>query len=262
MKILKPGTDLDLFCRQLKTSPNKLLILDYDGTLAPFQIDPGKARPYPGVIEKLNEIMEHPNTNLVIVSGRWTRDLLPLLRLNRMPELWGSHGLERLKKDGNYEVFNMDEKGLDGLVLADESVEQMGLSGRFEKKPGCLAVHWRGVNQRKAGEMKALIMKKWALIAMSYGLLLKEFDGGMELRVPGRNKGDAVKILLSESPRHTVAAYLGDDLTDEDAFNAIDDKGISVLVREKLRKTRADIWIKPPEELLDFLSLWISGKNW
>ena len=58
-----------------------------------------------------------------------------------------------------------------------------------------------------------------------------------------------------------VAAYLGDDLTDEDAFKAIKGKGIGVLVREEPRKTAADIWIKPPDELLSFLSNWLPGNN-
>jgi trehalose-6-phosphatase len=54
-----------------------------------------------------------------------------------------------------------------------------------------------------------------------------------------------------------AAAYLGDDLTDEDAFKAIKGKGIGVLVRSELRPTAADIWLTPPKDLLEFLSVWL-----
>jgi len=50
---------------------------------------------------------------------------------------------------------------------------------------------------------------------------------------------------------------LGDDRTDEDAFKSIKGRGLGVLVREAFRPTYADVWIKPPEELLAFLARWL-----
>jgi trehalose 6-phosphate phosphatase len=66
------------------------------------------------------------------------------------------------------------------------------------------------------------------------------------------------KSILEETTGEAVVAYLGDDLTDEDGFEALKDRGIGVLVRKNYRPTKADIWIKPPKELLDFLSEWVS----
>ena len=68
--------------------------------------------------------------------------------------------------------------------------------------------------------------------------------------------GDFVKQILNECSRDEVIAYLGDDLTDEDAFKELKDKGLSVLVRKTYRETVADCWLKPPNELLDFLHNW------
>ena len=87
---------------------------------------------------------------------------------------------------------------------------------------------------------------------------MKEFDGGIELRVPARDKGDGVRTILGEMENDAIVAYLGDDLTDEDAFRAIKGKGLGVLVRKKLRPTAADVWIRPPKELLEFLAEWLS----
>jgi len=257
MKILKPDIDLELFYHRRKEASQKVLLLDYDGTLAPFHKEPNKAEPYPGIREVLNRIMHVPDIRLVIITGRWTKDLIPLLRLEKQPEIWGSHGLERLQTDGTYEIDSMEEQHLDGLVAADEWIEELGLSSRCEKKPGCLAIHWRGLDEKTLKELRNLVEPKWSNLAQAWQLSLQEFDGGLELRVPGRDKGDAVGAILAEVNQDAVTAYLGDDLTDAAAFRAIKGKGIGILVREELRPTAADLWIKPPEELLTFLSGWI-----
>jgi trehalose 6-phosphate phosphatase len=260
MKILGPKIELDLFARKLIKASQKALLLDYDGTLAPFQTDPNNAYPYPGVTDLLNNILQRGDTRLVIITGRWIKDLIPLLRLERQPEVWGSHGLERLNEDGSYEIAPMDEKALKGLVAADEWIESMGLSDRCEKKPGCLAIHWRGLSENNINHIKKQVNPKWSLISNSSGLKLEGFDGGLELRVPGKNKGDAVRTILKEMDDGPVAAYLGDDSTDEDAFNAIKGKGIGVLVREEFRPTAADLWLKPPDELIGFLAGWLKKR--
>jgi len=52
-------------------------------------------------------------------------------------------------------------------------------------------------------------------------------------------------------------AYLGDDNTDEAAFLALQGRGVSILVRPTWRETAAKYWLQPPDELLDFLGLWL-----
>ena len=258
MRILNPDIDLELFYHRRTEASQKALLLDYDGTLAPFHIEPNKAEPYPGVRRVLHKIIQVPDIRLVIITGRWTRDLIPLLQLKKQPEIWGSHGLERLKADGSYEIDSIEQEALSGLLAADEWIEEVGLSNRCEKKPGCLAIHWRGLDEERVKEIRNLVEPRWSTLAQAWQLNLGEFDGGLELRVRTRDKGDAVRTILQEMNQDAVAAYLGDDLTDEDAFRAIKGKGIGMLVREELRPTAADLWIKPPEELLAFLSGWMA----
>ena len=257
METLNAEIDLQAFFSQLHATLRKALLLDYDGTLAPFHVHPGEAIPYPGVREILDKIMQVPGTRLVIITGRWIKHLLPLLQLKNQPEIWGSHGLERLKADGSYEIAPMEEEMLSGLVRADEWIASVGLSERCEEKPGCLALHWRGMDEENIRKVRDRVMPEWSLIAERWGLNILEFDGGIELRVPGRHKGDAVRTILEETGKGASSAYLGDDITDEDAFKSIKGRGVGVLVREALRPTCADIWIKPPGELLAFLSRWL-----
>jgi trehalose-6-phosphatase len=61
---------------------------------------------------------------------------------------------------------------------------------------------------------------------------------------------------MSEAGPGSAIAYLGDDMTDEDAFAVMKPRGIGVLVRPEFRETAADIWIRPPRELLAFLGHW------
>lgn len=85
------------------------------------------------------------------------------------------------------------------------------------------------------------------------------FDGGVELRVKGRHKGMVVQSVFREAePRQgpVGAAYLGDDQTDEDAFAALAGRGLGVLVREQYRPTKAQVWLRPPKEMLNFLHRW------
>ena len=257
MRALNSSIDLPAFFRRVKEESQRALLLDYDGTLAPFQIDRDKAFPYPEVRETLERLVGIAGLRVVIISGRWIKDLKPLLQLKKQPEIWGSHGLERLRTDGSYEIASMDESVLGGLVAADEWVETVGLAKHSERKPGCIAIHWRGLDQRKKDEIRTRIEPEWSLIAKAWSLVLKEFDGGIELRAGVVNKGDAVKTVLGEMDRGIAAAYFGDDSTDEDAFVAIKGKGIGFFVREELKPTDADVWIKPPQELLQVLHKWL-----
>src|SRR5438128_10517394 len=87
----------------MRHASTRVLLLDYDGTLAPFTPDRMRAFPYREIPELVSKIMRH-NTRVVLVSGRPARELLFLSGIQTQPEIWGSHGLERLYPDAAYEV--------------------------------------------------------------------------------------------------------------------------------------------------------------
>lgn len=254
MQILNPEVHLDLFFEDLANTKQRALLLDYDGTLAPFRIERDKAVPYPGVSEILDSILRTGACRLVLITGRQAKDLVPLLGLDTPPEIWGSHGIERMFPDNRYEVAEIGERPLRVLADAYAWAESEGLRDLCEQKPGCLALHLRGVVETK--EIRDKVMENWLRLARDTGLAVHEFDGGIELRIPVKHKGHAVKTILREMEEGAVTAYLGDDLTDEDAFRAMDNRGLKILVRKEIRPTNADLWLRPPEELLEFLQKW------
>jgi trehalose-phosphatase len=255
MKMLKPEGDLELFFERLPGVQHRALLLDYDGTLAPFHIHRNQAFPYPGVVSVLDAIMCAGHTRVVLVSGRWTQDLIPLLALKQLPEIWGSHGVERLMPDGKYTLSELDERYVVGLSQATAWIEDRDYQDRLEGKPSSLAFHTRGLDTDAAAALISEVRQSWESITRDTGLSLHDFDGGIELRAHA-NKGNAVAAVRSEMGEDAMIAYLGDDQTDEDAFEELGDEGLSVLVRPEFRETKAHVWLIPPEELLEFLTRW------
>ena len=76
------------------------------------------------------------------------------------------------------------------------------------------------------------------------------------MRCPGKSKGTAIKAILADLKPDLPIAFLGDDLTDEDGFAAIEGRGLGVLVRSEQRQTRAALRIAPPNGVLEFLENW------
>ena len=115
MEIINPQFNLESFFNNLASAQKRALMLDYDGTLAPFRVEREKAVPYPGVRETLNRLVSAGRTRVVIISGRRVRDLVPLIGLDVTPEIWGSHGLERLTRDNEYKLIELTEAAKQGL---------------------------------------------------------------------------------------------------------------------------------------------------
>ncbi|MCK4691125.1 MAG: trehalose-phosphatase [Desulfuromonadales bacterium] len=261
MQLLVDNLDLELFWGRLRRADSALLLLDFDGTLSPFVVDPARARPYPGVAELLRNIAGVETDRLVVISGREVASLRHCLGLDPPPELWGCHGWQRCLPGGRAVQRPLPD-GVTGLLeLAASLVRDAGFARQLERKPVSLALHWRGLEPSVAGRMRELVGGRWRQLTGAGLLQLKEFDGGLELRCLDVDKGSAVERLLEEVEGDTLIAYLGDDLTDEDAFAVLGARGLKVLVRSQLRATGADLWLQPPEELLRFLQQWYAMRR-
>ena len=159
--------------------------------------------------------------------------------------------------DGAYEAEPLSPEQESGLLRAAEYLRSQGLEDRMELKPGGVALHWRGLADADSEELTRNVQPVWHELADRYSLELLDFNGGFEIRVRGKDKGKAVNTILNESNPDAVIAYLGDDHTDEDAFRALKGRGLTVQVRDQFRPTLADIQLRPPQELIEFLQQWL-----
>lgn len=256
MEILRQPEKFSLLLHRLRNGAKGILFCDYDGTLAPFQEDPKAARPYPWVSELLREIVATGKSRVIIVTGRTIRDLLQLLSIEKL-EIWGSHGRERFRPDGLWWTWEPDPKEEQILDQIHCELGQVLPDIRVERKVGCLAVHWRGLMSQDVQRLQQIIeetLRKWDCGGV---VKRKPFHMGIELQVPGPNKGNAVSTVLAEEFGQAVATcYLGDDLTDEAAFKALGDDGVNILVSATARPTLADIRLENEDEVRVFLEGW------
>jgi trehalose 6-phosphate phosphatase len=251
--------DLQDFFHEVARAPESALVLDYDGTLSHFRLNRTEAFPYSGVTPLLQEIMVTGRTRVVLITGRRADELIPLLAISPHPEIWGIHGLERLHNDGLHEIEPVDQRTLDALSAADDWIDNLKLQHLAEHKPGSLAVHWRGLPEDAARDVRGRVLLGWLSIADRACLTIEEFDGGVEMRMAIRNKADAMQTVLAEMDVAAPVAYLGDDQSDEDAFRALHGRGLCVLVRPQWRETAANLWLRPPAQLLGFLRAWLEA---
>lgn len=247
------------FFDRLSQSRQRVLLLDYDGTIAPFSTHRNRAFPYPSVPELLDCIMSTCQTHVALISGRAAREVPPLLGLSPHPEIFGTGGIERLDAEDQYSVADLSDDTGRALEQAHAAIRHYGLEALAELKPGAVAIHWRNMNGSRVEEVRAKAYRAFSPFTGTHQLLLAEFDGGVELRLRTRNKGDVVRAMLARYDVTVPMAYLGDDSTDEDAFRVLNRRGLTVLVRPTSRFTAAQMWLRPPNELIQFLEKWVQA---
>ena len=152
------------FLETVARATEAALLVDYDGTLAPFSIERDQASPYPGIALALQEIARHGRTRLAVISGRDASEVLALLNIHPPPEVWGLHGLQRLKTDGSIELQRLDPRTREGLADAERWLDYQQLRGNAEFKTGSVAMHWRGLTEDSAEDIRARVMLGWRLI--------------------------------------------------------------------------------------------------
>lgn len=254
------------FWNRVRTARERLLALDYDGTLAPFRVDRMAARPRSDILPVLSSIEKQGVTRLVIISGRPLHELEELIgALSRRLILIGAHGWEGRDPGGDLFRHAPPEETRDRLNAAyDMAVGYWEkcppllpeIEERVERKNASVAVHVRGMPPEKAEEWLASVRDLWGALESPF-LDIKEFNGGIELRALSRDKGSAIREQLERFPSTELIVYLGDDVTDEDVFRVLQglDIGVGIKVGDS-DETSADYRVRDVDAVLEFLTEW------
>jgi trehalose 6-phosphate phosphatase len=214
--------DLDRALHELAGRRPLLIASDYDGVLSRLVGDPSAAVPEPGVAEALTRLTAVDGVTVAMVSGRGVRDLQTTSGFTGSLRWVGSHGAEL---DGPLTGELADRR--DALVRLLEPVVGRVPGARLEVKPASVAVHVREVPDRLAAV--ALLEDVDALADPS--LTKKPGKEVLELAVTDADKGTALRRLRAETGA-AGALYLGDDVTDEDGFRALEPGDVTIKVGE------------------------------
>jgi trehalose-phosphatase len=241
------------------------LFLDYDGTLAPFHADRMLAVPMHGVVDALLKIIDASDTRLAIVSGRPTAEILHLAGDLELT-IVGSHGWEshRPVRGRQYVPVSTSQEGV--LDAAYDFAAGLLGAERVERKVASVAAHLRGLPPQEYTKIEQQLATNWLANAGEGIVEFRPFNGGVELRALGRHKGSAILELLAEMPARTLPVFLGDDDTDEDAFQAIRDIGYGIRVGPHDRPTAARGQLAScelvPRFLVDWTRVRAAGAVW
>jgi trehalose-phosphatase len=231
-----------------------MIFLDYDGTLTSIVKHPQDAILSEQMRETLRRLARQ--TAVAVVSGR---DLEDIRRMVGLEEIYyaGSHGFDIAGPAGEQLTF---QKGLEFLPILEQAGQELGkqltgLTGVWlERKKFALALHFREADEGVAGLLPAIVD---AVLAGQPGLRKSGGKKIIELR-PAINwdKGRAIVWLLNRlglDRPEVLPLYLGDDLTDEDAFRELQVNGLGILVRDETRPTAARYALDDTGQVRDFL---------
>jgi trehalose 6-phosphate phosphatase len=242
---------------ELTTERQPAVFYDFDGTLSEIVEDPDSARLVDGAADALTSLSAA--CPVAILSGR---DLADVRERIGLPGLWyaGSHGFELTGPDGTH--HQNPEAAASIPVLAGAAADLADQLGHIpgvvvEHKRFGVAVHYRNAARDRVGEVAAAVRTAGQRTALrvTTGREVIELRPNIDW-----DKGKTLHWVLdyirdTEGAGPLLPIYLGDDITDEDAFDAVDDDGIAILVRHSDdgdRATAARYALDDPDRVREF----------
>jgi trehalose-phosphatase len=247
---------LDRVAEILRSRPRRLAVfLDYDGTLSPIVPRPEDAvldEPVRATVRRLAAVCA-----VAVISGRDLADVRERVGLDEIVYA-GSHGFDIAGPGGLRREHPEAQAILAALSKAEAALRERVTDipgAQIERKKYSIAIHFRNVAEGGAADVEA------AVDAVAAGHAdLRKGHGKKVFELQPRldwHKGRAVEWLLEalelNSPE-VLPLYVGDDLTDEDAFQTLRGRGVGIVVRDEPRPTVAHYALEDPAEVDVFLN--------
>jgi trehalose 6-phosphate phosphatase len=231
------------------------VFLDYDGTLTPIVARPEEAGLDSGMRRTLRELAQH--CTVAVISGRDLKDVQDLVGLDSILYA-GSHGFDISGPQGQHLEHQSGREFLPALDRAEKflrhRLENKIQGVQVERKKFSIAVHYRRADPGKVREVEGVVDR----VQEESGQLRKTSGKKIFELQPDINwhKGKALLWLLKQlgiDRPEVLLFYVGDDVTDEDAFKVLKKRGIGIAVQEAPAPTAARYRLRNPDEVEKFL---------
>jgi len=245
------------------------LFLDYDGTLVPLADHPSRAALPEKKRRLLDQLSRMPDVEVAVISGRALGDLKKMVRLNRLCYV-GNHGLELESPGFRYvnPVAAQCRPFMREMARRLSDVLRPIRGVWVEDKRYTLSVHCRSVPK----EDEVLVKNGFYEVIRPYQekrqARVTVGKHVFEVRPPVRwDKGTIVNWLLTrrlarmDGPKTFLLFYLGDDQTDEDAFETLRDRGITVRVGASSILTSARYAVRSPQDVERLLKMMLERRK-
>jgi len=248
--------------RRVKQSKTMLLLCDYDGTLTAIEDSPEMAKLTNETRELLSALVHKPGLVIGIISGRALADIRERVSILGIVYA-GNHGFEIVGPGVQFIHPLTEEIGsilrMMGAVLERTAGKIRGVL--VENKGMTLSVHYRLVDETQLPKVNSIFentvdtARKMGKIKTTSGKKVHEIRPAIDW-----HKGKAVELIVNRySPagrkQQALPMYLGDDLTDEDAFKAVNTLGgISILIGDANQASAADYYLNSTSEVNSFLA--------
>lgn len=219
---------------------NRLVLLDYDGTLVPFADRPEKAVPSQGVLQLLEKLSRDQSNEVIVISGR---------DRNTLTDWFGSLNIGLIAGHGAWIKESSGEVHLPELLSSDWKKDILPLlelyadrtpGSLIEEKPHSLVWHYRKA-EPLLGSLRANELKDdLVYLTSNLGLSVVEGNKVVEIKDAAINKGRAAQHWLLEQKWDFIIA-IGDDKTDEDLFEVLPSTAYSIKVGVGPTKARFNI---------------------
>jgi trehalose 6-phosphate synthase/phosphatase len=242
--------------QKYKIATNKLVLLDYDGTLVNYEPIPEKAKPSEHLLEILGRLACNPLIKVIIISGREHKDIDNLL--GHLPiDIIAEHGAT-IKENGIWKNQIVDNCLWKKPAFSLLNRFALKCPGSFiEEKQFSLTWHYRNCESKSAYKHSRELIRLLADIIHPYNLKIMDGNKVVEIMSEAIGKGEAVRKLVDKN-NYDYILSIGDDRTDEDMFDFLLNNAEAITIKVGNGNTSAHYKLNNERDvllLLEHLSL-------